>query len=517
MKFGKGFDDIAPVRKVRGKKKFIEGGASSKPPVTERKCAGSGSLRIDSEEKDEASYDFVSYSWVDPSLVETSSVYRSSKEAVAFTEENDFVRKDFKGTVESPTQLHPNSWAFIRGFEILCRSYNYVPTTLKFFYFFQVRFTRPLGIIQINSHPGTVAFYKDKDGCDAFPLYWSPRPNAILGVDLSYFSTSDLAEIRYLENRVPLKYSKLIELEGEPEKLKKYIVKMSPKLDKSAMARRIAEKKREAVKIKDENPVPDVGVLKTIQGIRSAFSGRYLELQHVKGLSEIDTLRKKVISLEKDLSGLGEVRTKVAGLEGRVALLNQEKQDLTEKNKTLTDELRQMKTDKETIEATLLQEKSDHEKTKVKSAADRDQFTAEAADSYDSGFNQTLEQVQVFYPYVDTSVCNVLKEVVGGVLVDLIDGEDEQREGPVQTEDLVETVTKKARDRIHKLTDVTTYSLVLFILWCWGYHGTYEDSDFSSETSFCHYLARVTSQGSKARAKMYSAHKEARLESDLRD
>ncbi|KAJ1427533.1 hypothetical protein SESBI_09573 [Sesbania bispinosa] len=198
---------------------------------------------------------------------------------------------------------------------------------------------------------------------------------------------------------------------------KDFKVKMSPKLDKSAMARRIAEKKREAAKVKDENPAlcgvpktvenveqgdpsgfpkkfrikmmkcqrrgrglnnqmkfvgssPEIRsmwdsrfefgnmidaecslpgdqsqldkwgprsahVMLQIQGICSAFLGRYLELQHVKGLSEIDTSEKKKI-------------------------------DLAERNKTLIDELSRMKTDKEAVEADLLQERSEHEKTKVK-------------------------------------------------------------------------------------------------------------------------------------------------------
>ncbi|KAJ1387578.1 hypothetical protein SESBI_39847 [Sesbania bispinosa] len=465
-------DDVVPAKKAKGKRKITDEGASSKQPVTEKKCVGSGLLRgyilkMDSEEKTESSYDFVNYSWVDPSIMETISIYRSSKETVAFTEEYDFVRKDFKGTVEC--SCHPGR----KLLESLTSSYKKFKD-----HFFRLR-----------SEEGTVAFYKDKDGSDAFPLYWSPRSNAILDVDPIYFSESELAEIRYLENRVPLKCSKLIELEGELEKLKKYIVKMSPKLDKSAMARRIAEKKRAAEKAqtsteevskkrkkgkvadeihnisdddnRDENIVdvfqefvgssPEVRslwdsrfefgnmidatcslpgdqnqldkwgprlahVMLQIQGIRSAFLGRYLELQYINGLSDVDTLWKRVTDLEKDLSGVEELRTKVAS---------------------------QMKSDKEVAEAALLQEKAEHEVTKSKSAADRDQLTAEAADSYDFGFNQALEQVNIFYPDVDTSVFDVLKEVVGGVLVDLISGENEPHVESGQTDALVETVAEK--------------------------------------------------------------------------
>ncbi|KAJ1390721.1 hypothetical protein SESBI_37232 [Sesbania bispinosa] len=107
-------EDIAPAKKVKGKKKATDGGASSKQPVTEKKCSGSGPLlgyvlKVDSEEKDESSYDFVDYSWVDPSIMETTSVYQSSEETVAFTEEYDFVRKDFE--VKMSPKLDKSSMA----------------------------------------------------------------------------------------------------------------------------------------------------------------------------------------------------------------------------------------------------------------------------------------------------------------------------------------------------------------------------------------------------------------------
>ncbi|KAJ1400032.1 hypothetical protein SESBI_29868 [Sesbania bispinosa] len=133
-------------------------------------------------------------------------------------------------------------------------------------------------------------------------------------------------------------------------------------------------------------------------GICSAFLGHYLELEHVRGASEVEVFR-------------------------RVALLNQEKEELSQINETFIDQLNQEKADRKVEDAALLQERADHDITKVKSATDRYQFTTEAADSYDSGFNQALKIIKILYPEVDISVCDVLKEVVDGVLVVLIDGE----------------------------------------------------------------------------------------------
>ncbi|KAJ1430160.1 hypothetical protein SESBI_07944 [Sesbania bispinosa] len=126
-------------------------------------------------------------------------------------------------------------------------------------------------------------------------------------------------------------------------------------------------------------------VMLQVQGIRSAILGLYLELESVRGASDVEVLRKKIVYLKKDLNGYEELRVKVAGFEG--------------------------------------QEKADHDVTKQKLKADRDHFIVEVSDSYDSGFNQALEQMKILYPEVDISVRDVLKEVVGRVLVDLIVGE----------------------------------------------------------------------------------------------
>jgi hypothetical protein len=39
----------------------------------------------------------------------------------------------------APTQLHPNGWAFIRGFQIMCKQFEVDVFVEKFFYFFQTK------------------------------------------------------------------------------------------------------------------------------------------------------------------------------------------------------------------------------------------------------------------------------------------------------------------------------------------------------------------------------------------
>lgn len=50
-----------------------------------------------------------------------------------------------------PSQIRPNNWAFIRGFEILCRALGLEPFLGPFFYFYRTW-------IAISAHPGKKLF-----------------------------------------------------------------------------------------------------------------------------------------------------------------------------------------------------------------------------------------------------------------------------------------------------------------------------------------------------------------------
>ncbi|KAJ1407772.1 hypothetical protein SESBI_24054 [Sesbania bispinosa] len=167
--------------------------------------------------------------------------------------------------------------------------------------------------------------------------------------------------------------------------------------------------------MKDEKPASDAGELKTTENAEREDKIETLkENQSLSRADEASKKRKRVknakfVGSSPEIRSLWDSRFEFGNLinaecslpgyqsqldkwgphyahvmlqiQGRVALLNQEKQDLAQKNRTLSDELSQMKTDKEVAEAALLQEKVDHEATKTKSAADRYQLTAEATDS----------------------------------------------------------------------------------------------------------------------------------------
>jgi len=97
----------------------------------------------------------------------------------------------------APAQLHPNSWAFIRAFIILCSQFGISPTVEVFLYFFETKHTSHQLWVSLNGAPGRglltlfQSSYKNFNGkfvkvwastedptlLDRFPLYGPLNPN----------------------------------------------------------------------------------------------------------------------------------------------------------------------------------------------------------------------------------------------------------------------------------------------------------------------------------------------------
>ena len=69
----------------------------------------------------------------------------------------NFEKELFTKTNVAPAQSHPNSWAFVWGFSILCTHFGLLPFVEAFLYFFEAK--------------------RDLTLLDGFPLYWTQKPN----------------------------------------------------------------------------------------------------------------------------------------------------------------------------------------------------------------------------------------------------------------------------------------------------------------------------------------------------
>jgi len=97
----------------------------------------------------------------------------------------------------APVQLHPNNWAFVWGFSILCTQFGLLPSVEVFLYFFEakhlgcqlwVSFNGVVGRALLSlfqqSYKGLKGKFlnircnkKDLTLLDGFPLYWTKKPN----------------------------------------------------------------------------------------------------------------------------------------------------------------------------------------------------------------------------------------------------------------------------------------------------------------------------------------------------
>jgi len=49
----------------------------------------------------------------------------------------------------APSQLHPNTWGFLKAFQILCEFLRIQPIVNKFIYFYQIKYGDPIGWISL--------------------------------------------------------------------------------------------------------------------------------------------------------------------------------------------------------------------------------------------------------------------------------------------------------------------------------------------------------------------------------
>jgi len=111
----------------------------------------------------------------------------------------------------APAQLHPNSWAFVRGFQILCGYLGILPSLDVFLHFFEVKkqgknfwvsFSGIAGRILLSLFQNSYKSWKgkffrvccakqDPTALDGFPLYWTEHPKLLRAKALDELSPAD--------------------------------------------------------------------------------------------------------------------------------------------------------------------------------------------------------------------------------------------------------------------------------------------------------------------------------------
>ncbi|KAJ1436568.1 hypothetical protein SESBI_04182 [Sesbania bispinosa] len=368
--------------------------------------------QIDSESKEEDDYDFFSFPWVESLVARTRSIYADEKTISAFVDSRDVVDGNLPGNVECSWMMEDDrvysrvSSPECRPFVLMKRqrlanaekdkvgvsSSTFAP---------ELPLLSPAQTVAPSSSvpapwkrsrtekalvPVTGQAYADKGGTPGEGL-----------VDIFQGFTVSSVDIRSLWDHrfdVGSIIDKHLTLRNDVKRLEK-------KGDRSAH------------------------VMLQVFGAQMAFLGRYLELKSKNEKTTHSDLGDKVAILETKLQGYEEMKTKVAGLEGKVALLGQENTKLKEDKNTAEKSLTDMTVERDSLKIGLNEEKLKVKAAEEKYTVDFQQLNSDAAQSYGLGFEQALIQVKHFNPMADVSKCDPLKELVNGALVDLGDGEEE--------------------------------------------------------------------------------------------
>jgi hypothetical protein len=144
------------------------------------------------------------------------------------------------------SQIRPNSWAFIRGFEILCNALNLEPSVGVFLHFYGTKDVNKGTWISISAHPGNKLFppyasnfkkeWRDSfariqgapgcyiasllvDGEPKFPLRWTRTPLAVMGLDFDRMAPYERYVVCYLEKFPLMDLHELLNREGDTKSL----------------------------------------------------------------------------------------------------------------------------------------------------------------------------------------------------------------------------------------------------------------------------------------------------------
>jgi len=143
----------------------------------------------------------------------------------------------------APAQLHPNSWAFVKAFDILCGYFGQPPSVDIFLHFFEVKKQGKSLWVSLSSITGRVIlslfqqsykgwkgkFFKvccseyDCAALDGFPLYWVEEVKLTKPKSLDKLPSTDREVYQILASVGVLDTSILISREYDAEGLTRYI------------------------------------------------------------------------------------------------------------------------------------------------------------------------------------------------------------------------------------------------------------------------------------------------------
>ncbi|QCD87621.1 hypothetical protein DEO72_LG3g2159 [Vigna unguiculata] len=402
---------------------------------------------------------------------------------------DDFTMGVLRALNVAPTQLHPNSWAYLQAFRILCESLYLEPTPYAFLYFYDTRPRRPATWLSLISRPsisrldafsqsfkhfkdgyfkvvvkeGGKSHFLNADGSTKFPFSWTNNRSRYKDMGVEELSVGDKEVVGML-----LKFVDKLPTKGLVRSGKKNLA-LFQSLRKEMAAKAKAAGKADVLNLQESvvevhvhggtkrkaelPPRPGKGkdvkkiratLLGTASGAGSA-SGEKLPEAGLIELPEIsvrkyisidlpDTVVNSIDNMEVDhiVRTMVEFGSKALVLSRRVwSLYRREVKEVGE----LQGKVDKLEEEKAALEK---EKEEDYEDLKDKydgAVGELDDLKNSVIQEHINGFEKGLRQTTFFHPDVDAldSRFDVDKDVVGGKLVreDEGDAEDAFPNSPI--------------------------------------------------------------------------------------
>jgi len=142
----------------------------------------------------------------------------------------------------APTQLHPNGWAFVKAFGVLCGFFGCTPSVDIFLHFFEVKkqgkrwvsLSNILGRVLLSLFQQSFKGWKgrffkvccsdyDPSALDGFPLYWVKEVKIMKSKSLDELPSNDREACQILTSVGGFETATLINLEFNANALARYI------------------------------------------------------------------------------------------------------------------------------------------------------------------------------------------------------------------------------------------------------------------------------------------------------
>ncbi|MED6176846.1 hypothetical protein PIB30_092200 [Stylosanthes scabra] len=218
----------------------------------------------------------------------------------------------------APSQIHPNSWGFIRAFEVLMDYLQEEPSLGLFFYLFQAKgVERGIWVtlsfhqgrtvfslfkatyrdfknfyIKVRSPEDVIPFFLDENLSQKFPLYWCKKPVQCLGVEELCERDASISEFLFenLSGGKILTIFVLLKWESDRSMVIKYLEIKVPDCNTTSLKSFFKQRAEKELSSSHVEKVEKGSEVNKLSGKRNPISLKRMRMEEASGKMVIDLI-----------------------------------------------------------------------------------------------------------------------------------------------------------------------------------------------------------------------------------